>query len=47
MVLSDRTIKAEIDAGRIGLDPFDEAMVQPSSGDVRVDRRLRVIHNAR
>jgi dCTP deaminase len=47
MVLSDRTIKAEIEAGRIGLDPFDEAMVQPSSVDVRVDRRFRVFNNAR
>src|SRR5256885_4626423 len=47
MVLSDRTIKAEIEAGRIVIDPFDEAMVQPSSVDVRVDRRFRVFHNAR
>ena len=47
MVLSDRTIKAEIEAGRIVVDPFDEAMVQPSSVDVRVDRRFRVFHNAR
>ena len=47
MVLSDRSIKAEIEAGRIVIDPFDEAMVQPSSVDVRVDRRFRVFHNAR
>jgi dCTP deaminase len=47
MVLSDRTIKAEIEAGRILIDPFDEGMVQPSSVDVRVDRRFRVFHNAR
>jgi dCTP deaminase len=47
MVLSDRTIKAEIEAGRIVVDPFDEAMVQPSSIDVRVDRRFRVFRNAR
>ena len=47
MVLSDRTIKAEIEAGRIVVDPFDEAMVQPSSVDVRVDRRFRVFRNAR
>src|SRR6266516_442758 len=47
MVLSDRTIKADIEAGRIVLDPFDEAMVQPSSVDVRVDRRFRVFNNAR
>ena len=29
------------------LDPFDPAMIQPSSVDVRVDRRFRVFHNAR
>jgi len=47
MVLSDRTIKAEIAAGRIALDPYDETLVQPSSIDVRVDRKFRVFHNAR
>jgi dCTP deaminase len=47
MVLSDGTIRAEIEAGRIVVDPFDAAMVQPSSVDVRVDRRFRVFHNAR
>ena len=47
MVLSDRTIKAEIGAGRIVIDPYDEALVQPSSIDVRVDRMFRVFHNAR
>lgn len=47
MVLSDRTIKAEIAAGRIVFDPFDESLVQPSSVDVRVDRHFRVFHNAR
>ena len=47
MVLSDRTIRSEIAAGRIVIDPFDPALVQPSSVDVRVDRRFRVFHNAR
>ncbi len=47
MVLSDRTIRAEVEAGRIVIDPFDAGMVQPSSVDVRVDRRFRVFHNAR
>jgi dCTP deaminase len=47
VVLSDRTIRAEIDAGRIAIDPFDPAMVQPSSVDVRVDRSFRVFHNNR
>jgi dCTP deaminase len=47
VVLSDRTIRAEIAAGRIVIEPYDETLVQPSSVDVRVDRRFRVFHNAR
>jgi dCTP deaminase len=47
MVLSDRTIRAEIEAGRISFDPFDPKLIQPSSVDVRVDRQFRVFHNAR
>ena len=47
MVLSDRTIKAEIAAGRLVLEPYDESLVQPSSIDVRVDRKFRVFHNSR
>jgi dCTP deaminase len=47
MVLSDRTIKEEIAAGRLVLEPYEESLVQPSSIDVRVDRRFRVFHNAR
>jgi dCTP deaminase len=47
VVLSDRTIRAEIDAGRIVIEPFDPSLVQPSSIDVRVDRSFRVFHNAR
>jgi dCTP deaminase len=47
MVLSDGTIRAEIEAGRIVFDPFDPTMIQPSSVDVRVDNMFRVFHNAR
>ncbi|HEY7874199.1 MAG TPA: dCTP deaminase [Actinomycetota bacterium] len=47
MILSDRDIKAEIATGRIGIDPFDERAVQPSSVDLRVDRYFRTFHNAR
>ena len=47
MVLSDRTIRAEIEAGRISFDPYDPGLVQPSSVDMRVDSRFRVFHNAR
>ena len=47
MVLSDRTIERLIADGRIGIDPYDASLLQPSSVDVRVDRYFRVFHNAR
>ena len=47
MLLSDRDIKAEIASGRVGLEPFAEAMIQPSSMDVRLDRWFRVFENHR
>ena len=47
MVLSDRSIRREIEDGRIVIDPYDEALVQPSSVDVRVDAAFRVFHNSR
>jgi dCTP deaminase len=45
VLLSDRDIRAELDAGRVVLDPLDEAMVQPSSVDVRLDRFFRLFDN--
>jgi dCTP deaminase len=45
VLLSDRDILAEIDAGRVGLDPFDPEMIQPSSIDVRLDKFFRVFDN--
>ncbi|NLU75927.1 dCTP deaminase [Streptomyces sp. HNM0575] len=47
MLLSDKDIRAEIDAGRVRIDPYDPAMVQPSSIDVRLDRYFRVFENHR
>jgi dCTP deaminase len=47
MVLSDRTIREEIEAGRLAFEPYDASMVQPSSVDVRVDGKFRVFHNGR
>jgi dCTP deaminase len=47
VVLSDTTIKEAIAAGRIVVDPYDESLVQPSSIDVRIDRKFRVFHNHR
>lgn len=45
MLLSDRDILAEIELGRLMLDPFDKDMIQPSSIDVRLDRFFRVFEN--
>lgn len=45
MLLSDRDIRSEIDAGRVRIDPFDPGLVQPSSIDVRLDRFFRVFEN--
>ena len=45
MLLSDRDIRAEIAANRVGVEPFDEAMIQPSSVDVRLDKFFRVCEN--
>ncbi|HWG93659.1 MAG TPA: dCTP deaminase [Mycobacteriales bacterium] len=47
MLLSDRDLRAEIASGGLGLSPYDEAMVQPSSIDVRLDRYFRVFANHR
>jgi dCTP deaminase len=45
VLLSDRDICAEIEAKRVALEPFEPAMVQPSSVDVRLDRFFRVFEN--
>ena len=45
MLLSDKDIRAEVDGGRVRLDPWDPAMVQPSSIDVRLDRYFRLFDN--
>jgi dCTP deaminase len=47
VVLSDRSIREQLAAGRLVIDPWDEAMLQPSSVDVRVDADFRVFHNNR
>jgi dCTP deaminase len=47
MVLSDRTIREQIAAGRLVIDPFDEALLQPSSVDLRVSDAFRVFRNNR
>jgi len=45
VLLSDRDIKSEISLGRIKLEPYDAAMVQPASVDIRLDRFFRTFEN--
>ena len=45
MLLSDRDIHAEVQAGQLRLDPWTPELVQPSSIDVRLDRYFRVFNN--
>lgn len=45
MILSDRTIRDAIASGRIAIDPFDPAKVQPSSVDLTLDHRFLVFRN--
>ncbi|QAY64878.1 dCTP deaminase [Xylanimonas allomyrinae] len=45
VLLSDRDIRAELDQGRVVLDPYEPAMLQPSSIDVRLDRYFRLFDN--
>ena len=45
MLLSDRDILAQVEAGRVRIDPWDVGMVQPSSVDVRLDKYFRVFEN--
>jgi len=45
MILSDKTIREELDAGRIVIDPLGEGCIQPSSVDLHVDRYFRVFLN--
>jgi dCTP deaminase len=45
VLLSDRDILAELDSGRVQLEPLTRDMIQPSSIDVRLDKFFRVFDN--
>ena len=47
MILSDRSINEAIASGRLGIDPFDPKLVQPSSIDVRLDNKFLVFRNTK
>ena len=46
-VLSDRDIRAAMQAGRVRIDPYDPACLQPSSVDLHLDADFRVFRNNR
>ena len=45
MILSDRSLREQINAGRIVIDPLDTSAIQPSSIDVHLDRFFRIFLN--
>ena len=47
VLLSDRDIRAAIDSGSLGIEPYEPGNVQPSSVDVRLDRFFRVFNNSK
>ncbi len=47
MVLSDRSLKDELAAGRIVIEPFDPVDIQPASIDVHLGDGFRVFRNSR
>ena len=47
MVLSDRSIREEIAAGRIVVKPIDDDNIQPASIDLHLDSRFLVFSNSR
>ena len=45
MILSDRTLREQLAAGRIVIDPLNEDNIQPSSIDLTLDPRFRIFQN--
>jgi dCTP deaminase len=45
MILSDRTIREELEGGGIVIEPLASDAIQPSSVDLHVDRYFRVFRN--
>ncbi len=45
MILSDRTLREQLENGRIIIDPLDPSALQPSSVDLRLDGLFQVFRN--
>ena len=46
MLLSDKSIKEALQTKRIIIDPWDEALLQPASVDLRLGKKLRIFRNS-
>jgi dCTP deaminase len=47
VILSDRTLRERIDAGDIGIEPFDPELIQPASIDIRLANSFLVFRNTK
>ena len=47
LVLNDRDIRAEIERGRVIIDPLNPEDIQPASVDVHLSRKILVFRNSR
>jgi len=47
VILSDKSIREAIESGRLGIDPFEPNLIQPSSIDVRLDHKFLVFRNTK
>ncbi len=47
MILSDKSIREAIEGGRLGIEPFNPELIQPSSYDVRLDNKFLVFRNTK
>jgi dCTP deaminase len=47
VILSDRSIAEAIASGRLGIEPFEPKLIQPSSIDVRLDNKFLVFRNTK
>jgi dCTP deaminase len=45
VILSDRSLREQLAAGRIVIEPLDDSLIQPSSIDVRISNLFRVFRN--
>ncbi|MDR0288188.1 MAG: dCTP deaminase [Clostridiales bacterium] len=45
MILSDKTIKALLTSGQLGIQPLDDGQIQPASVDIRLGNTFQVMEN--